>query len=189
MKRILFISILAALLCGCNQTSHDGQGSTSDTIIIDSVADNVSPVPEPNIEPAEPEPADPAPEPAAEPAEAKPVTVEGVLKMYYISNTGEGGEVDTYIEGDGDNTCLVFAIVPDKPVDVRPYVDEEIDEDWAIQERFTILAGKMHYKPRAFAKKYANKRVRITGALVPIVAGWRYASEFGQQLDKIELVK
>lgn len=185
MKRIFFFFILAALLCGCVPADNKGQGSTTNTIGLESADSVVLEVPD---DPA-PEPAEPAPEPAAEPAEAKPVTVEGVLKMYYISNTGEGDEVDTYIEGDWYNTCLVFAIEPDKPFDVRPYMDEEIDEDWAIQERFTILAGKMRYKPRAFAKKYANKRVRVTGAFVQIVAGWRYVSEFGLQLDKIELVK
>lgn len=120
---------------------------------------------------------------------AKPVTVEGVLKMYYFRNTDDVDEVDTYIEGDGDYTCLVFAIVPDKPFDVRPYLDEEIDDEGAVQERFSLLAGKRSYRSRAFAKKYANKRVRITGSFIKIDAGWRYVSEVGLQLDKIELVK
>lgn len=52
MKRILFFSILAALLCGCNSANHEGQGSTTDTIGVDSVVNSVIA----ESEPSEPEP-------------------------------------------------------------------------------------------------------------------------------------
>ena len=52
MKRIIILSIFAALICGCNTAGHEGQGSANDTVSVDSVA---------NVVIAEPEPAEPEP--------------------------------------------------------------------------------------------------------------------------------
>ena len=54
MKRIFFLSIIAALLCGCIPAGNKGSGSTTDTISMDSVD---------NVVVADPEPAEPEPEP------------------------------------------------------------------------------------------------------------------------------
>ncbi len=57
MKRILFFSIFAALLCGCIPAGNNGRGSATDTISSDSVGNVVVADPEP----AEPEPEEPDP--------------------------------------------------------------------------------------------------------------------------------
>ena len=57
MKRILFLSVFAALLGGCIPVNQEGEGSTTDTVGVDSV-DNVV-VADPELTEPEPEPEPP----------------------------------------------------------------------------------------------------------------------------------
>ncbi len=121
---------------------------------------------------------------------AKPATIEGVLKMYYIDVYGDGKVVNTYQETDWYNTYLAFVIEPSKPFDVRPYVSaSELENVPPMQRQFMIYPNFKNLTARAFAQKYANKRVRVTGTLYVPGGGWRNMTEVVMDMTKIELVK
>lgn len=146
------------------------------------------------------------------------VTIEGVLRMYLLNSSGGGsvtyyadaegnvinaiGEEDLdnpycqiiyeYRETDFDDTYLVFVVETDKAIDVNPYIEDAIVWEGLLpnQSAFELsLSQELGFSGRDFASKYANKRVRASGTLYAVVAGWRHATAVGMYLDEIKLLE
>lgn len=122
-------------------------------------------------------------------AYAQRATLEGVLKMYVIDNTGEGREVSAYEETDRENTFLAF-VVEMTPTDLGQYLDSDgLAELSDSVQTDVMVVPQFRYRGKAFADKYAGKRVRVTGILSVPGGGWRNATEVVMELQKIALAE
>jgi hypothetical protein len=119
----------------------------------------------------------------------KKITLEGDLIMEIHEGTDYAERIYKYVETDWMTSIVAFIFLPDKTVDVSPYLVES-DYDF-IYDTFhnRFMAQQTSYSGRQFAEKFANKRVRITGELYPAIAGWRNVTEVLLGVDKIEVIK
>lgn len=119
----------------------------------------------------------------------KKITFEGNLIMEIHEGGDYAERIYKYVETDWMTSIVAFIFLPDKTVDVSPYLVES-DFDF-ISDTFhnRFMAQQTLYDGRKFAEKFANKRVRITGELYPAIAGWRNVTEVLLGVDKIEVIK
>lgn len=121
-------------------------------------------------------------------AQSKEIVIEGVLKMHLLDNQGNIKTVSQYRKTDYMNNYLAFVIETNRAIDVRPYLDEE-EEEWLNKTRHTkFMIGQGFQHGAEFAKKYANKRVRVKGKIYVPGGGWRNATEVVMGLKDIQLV-
>lgn len=120
--------------------------------------------------------------------QAQNATFEGVMKMYIVNEEGDAREVDVYEQTDCEQECLVF-VVEMPETDVSQFLDEENKELLSSAYQTDIrMVFSPKYDRKAFAAKYANRRVRVTGNLDVPRGGWRNATEVVMKLKKIRVL-
>ena len=127
-----------------------------------------------------------------ETAQTADAIVEGVLKMYLLNTDDDyGQEVSQYCETDYTNTYLAFVVKCDKVINVEPYLDEGDVEFLGSDNLYysSFMLAKWHgFSARELASRYANRRVRVRGALSVPGGGWRNATNVVMDMKEIKLV-
>lgn len=126
------------------------------------------------------------------------VILEGTLHMYLVTNYGEKMQkVDRYRKT-GEGSMIAFVLETNQKIDMSQYLDKEDFEslsDYAsttLQSEFMVVPDWNVYDSfsyEAFAAKFANKRVRVTGTLLFPDGGWRNVTPVRMDFAKVEVVE
>ena len=121
----------------------------------------------------------------------KEIIIEGTLRMYLLSNTGDVKLVSQYRKTDYRNEYLAFVVKTQKKVNVAPYLDEGGKEILGNDDMYhsSFMLGQGFPYGADFAQKYANKRVRVRATLYVPGGSWRKATAVVLKVKGIKLVE
>lgn len=126
------------------------------------------------------------------------VTLSGTLHIYLVTLYGEGlQEIDHYRKTREEGECITFILKTDEPIDMTPYLSQEeieflSDNGSTWQSEFMVVPDWEVFESfsnEAFAAKFANKRVRVTGSFFYPDGGWQNVTPVRMDFSKVELAE
>ena len=118
------------------------------------------------------------------------VTLTGTLQMEVLSASGDHDFISNWRQTDNNSEFINFVLYTDNTVDVNRFADVDglLDpQEYSNQIAFSLRSADLRMG-REFAKKYANRRVRVTGTLSVSMAGWRNSPNVLFEVEEIAVI-